>query len=245
MDKPSNFRALIAYDGSYFFGWQKTKTGPSVEEALEKALLTITGCPAGIQAASRTDRGVHALGQVVNFFLPHDVAPDKLREGLNAVVAKGISILHVERAELSFHPTLDAQAKEYHYFICNAMQQLPFHRKTSWHFPQSLDLDIMRKSAAELLGRKNFSAFTNAPAKDPWCQLERISLVELPGKRLRIELVGNRFLYKMARNLVGTLVHLGSHKLPSSIPEIFAIGKRRAAGTTAPALGLFLKEVFY
>ncbi len=245
-----NIKMVIAYDGTHYFGWQKTKTGKSIEEELMRAIKRILQEEVTLQAASRTDRGVHADAQVVNFVIKRpDVDLNLLVKGLNAVLPKDICVKSAEFVENAFHPTLNCTAKEYHYTICNAPVQLPFHRHASWHVRPQLNLDEMRKAAQTLLGQHDFAAFCNDQAlwdRNGICTLSKIALEPFDHQRLRIEIIGDHFLYKMVRNIVGTLVYVGIGKLSrEDVPTILAQKDRTKAGMTAPGHGLTLKHVFY
>jgi tRNA pseudouridine38-40 synthase len=240
---------VIAYAGTSFLGWQKTSMGPSVEETLENALFQILQHPVSLQAASRTDAGVHAQGQVVNAILEKPWDLSKLKYRLNTLLPKTISILSMEDVPIDFHPTLHTRRKHYLYQICTAAMQLPFSRETSWHFPYSLDLEAMCHAAKILLGTHDFSSFCNERAlwdRDPVCTLESILIEPFESDRIRIEITGDHFLYKMMRNLVGTLVYVGCGKIKEEeICDILTSKDRIRAGMTAPAHGLFLKNVIY
>lgn len=245
-----NIKLLISYDGTHYLGWQKTKSGKSIEEALETALSQILNEKVSLQAASRTDAGVHARGQVANFKLSKDeIDLKKLQRGLQGLLDEDISILAIEKAEDSFHPTLDNEGKEYHYFICNSPYQSPFHREYSWHFPYPIDLELLRQAASFFEGYKDFSAFCNERAqftRDPLCRMQKIEILPLEDQRLCLSIRGTRFLYKMVRNIVGTLAYIASGKIPLSALERIVESKQRAqAGITAPAHGLVLRQVFY
>lgn len=243
---PRNFKLIIAYEGTRFLGWQKTSMGPSVEAELEKALSQILQHPARLQAASRTDAGVHAEGQVINFFTEKKIPPERLQKSLNALLPKEISVLEVAPMPLSFHPTLDNRGKEYHYFACLGTSQLPFHRHFSWHFPYPVDIDAMKQAAKSLEGWYDFSAFTNEKQTDHIREIFKIEIFPLPVNRLKICVSGNRFLYKMVRNIAGTLLYVGCGKIsPEEIGNILQSQDRTRAGVTAPAHGLVLKQVFY
>lgn len=245
--KKSNIKCILAYCGTQYLGWQKTRVGPSIEGVVEEALGKILQHPVMLQAASRTDRGVHAEGQVINFF-SYPQPLKKLQQSLNALFPKDISSLSLEEAEESFHPTLDCRGKEYHYHICNCSFQSPFYQAFSWHYRIPLDLELMRQAASLLIGERDFSAFTNQrlPVEKAHRRVTRIAFHTLPDQRLRIEIEGASFLYKMVRNLVGTLVYIGSQKISlSMLPQILLSRDRRLAGMTAPAHGLCLKKVFY
>lgn len=244
----------ISYDGTRFFGWQKTKTGCSIQEELEQALAKILGRPISTEAASRTDRGVHARGQIVHFHIDLLIDAHKLKRGLNSVLPSDIRVNSVEIADFSFHATLSALSKEYWYLICNAPVQFPAHRLYSWHIHSPLDLNKMKQAALHFQGSHDFSALTNQRSDHPLTcgdaqylrTLESVSIESIEDSRLCIRLRGNRFLYKMARNIVGTLVAIGTGKLaPDGVSAILDSKDRKQAGPTAPAHGLFLMQVFY
>jgi tRNA pseudouridine38-40 synthase len=230
-------KATISYDGTRYFGWQKTITGPSIQEELQKAIARITGELVLPEAASRTDRGVHARGQVVQFALAKPPEPSLLRS-LNAVLPSDIRIR--ELTPHQFHPTLDAFGKEYHYRLSLGPVQDPTLRLYAWHFHAPLDLAKMERAAQELLGTHDFTAFANEEEKDPICTLHAITFKD----HLTIVIKGDRFLYKMVRNLIGALVYVGCGKLTSLTP-ILQSRDRKKAGITAPAHGLHLHQVFY
>jgi tRNA pseudouridine38-40 synthase len=245
-----NIQLILAYDATHFLGWQKTPLGQTIEETLENVLSQILQEKIHLQAASRTDAHVHAEGQSVNFFTHKDsISLPKLLQGINALLPPSIVVLHIEEKPLSFHPTLDNFGKEYQYFVCNSPYQLPKHRLFSWHVKPSLDLDAMKKAAGYLLGTHDFSAFCNDRPlldKDPTCTLYSIEITPFEENRFKFSIVGNRFLYRMMRNLVGTLVYVGQGKIPfEQIKEILSRKKRILAGVTAPAHGLHLTRVFY
>lgn len=246
-----NIKLIIAYRGTHFSGWQKTGSSatPSIEETLESALAQILRHKIKLQAASRTDAGVHAEGQAVNFFLQAPLPLPTLVRSLNGVLPDGIRVHCASEMPFDFHPTLDCKKKEYHYHICNAPFQLPFYKETSWHFIKPLDLEKMEEAASALLGTHDFSSFCNERSlwdRNPICTLESITITSLPHNRLKIAVIGDHFLYKMVRNIAGTLAYCGCGKLsPEEIPAILASKSRARNGVTAPACGLTLKQLFY
>jgi len=238
-----NIKLVLAYDGTAYLGWQKTDMGPSIEEELQKVLEQILQHPVKLQAASRTDAGVHAEGQVVNFFTEKNT--DRLLRGCNGLLPEDIRVLKVEEMPDRFHPTLGATGKEYHYSVCLGPTQLPFQRKFSWHFVKPVDVQKMREAAQFLIGRHDFSALTNKQQEDNYREVFRIEIDEI-SDRLKIRVAGNHFLYKMVRNIVGTLIYAGCGML--SLEEVRLLLEKRdrtAAGMTAPAHGLTLKHVKY
>lgn len=246
----SNIKLNLTYDGTRFLGWQKTKTGPSIEGSLEKALLTILQHEVILQAASRTDAGVHAIGQVVNFFTPKNIDLGKLQYSLNSLLPIEIVVNRIEIAADDFHPTLDCISKEYHYHICFGRIHLPHQRHYSWHYPKPIDIEKIRHGICLLIGQKDFSAFCNNKQSNAYEHyvryLESIEVHEEENERLLFKIKGNNFLYKMVRNLVGALVYVGTGKIAvEDLGMILEYGLRTHEGVTAPAKGLFLYRVSY
>jgi tRNA pseudouridine38-40 synthase len=244
-----NFVLRIAYEGSHYLGWQKTPTGPSIEESLQKTLEQILQIPISLQAASRTDRGVHAEEQWVNFYSDSSIDVRALHHSLNALLCPSIRVLSIHEMPFLFHPTLHALSKEYHYHLSLGPIQMPHERFFHWHVPQPLDLNAMSQACHHLLGTHDFSSFCNFRKnlnyKDKVCHLSKFTFT-LHENHLCFQIRGNRFLYKMVRNLVGTIVYVGVGKIPSdTVPFILDAGKRPTAGVTAPAHGLVLKKIYY
>lgn len=246
-----NIRLTIAYDGTNYLGWQNTKMGPSIESTLESTLSRILQEQVILQAASRTDAGVHANGQVVNFMMSKErPSLEQLHISLNCLLPKDIVVLDVSLANDSFHPTLECQSKEYHYSICFGSVQLPQLRLYSWHYPHHLDIDKMRHPAKELIGLHDFSAFCNFKKNANYDHYMRhvyaINIVEVDKDRIEVQITGNNFLYKMVRNIVGTLVYVGCGKISiDSVRDILRNKDRTQAGITAPAHGLSLYKINY
>lgn len=244
-----NIKLVVAYDGTNYFGWQKNNAGPSIEEEFEKVLSQILQRKIVLQAASRTDRGVHAAGQVLNFFLPEPPSL-KLQHSLNALLPSDIRVLTLEETEFAFHPTLDVKSKTYRYEICYHPIQLPQERFYSWHYPVSLNLHEMRKAAQMLIGTHDFTTFCNQKKnetyKDHVRTIEELLITPQENERLSITISAPHFLYKMVRNFIGTLVYVGAGKLTSdNIQEIINQKNRVLAGMTAPAHGLTLQMIRY
>lgn len=245
-----NLKLILAYDGTNYLGWQKTALGLSIENSLQNALKQIFQHEIVLQAASRTDAGVHAQGQCVNFFTHKDIDPNKLLLSVNALLPKDIRVLQVAVAHEGFHPTLDSIGKTYHYHICQGTTQLPQNRLYSWHIAKPLNLLAMKKAAIQIIGEHDFSAFCNVKNnevyQDKTRHLQNIEFLEICPNRLQIRLKGRNFLYKMARNIVGTLVYIGIGKMTSdNIISILQDKDRTKAGVSAPAHGLTLYEVHY
>ena len=246
-----NIKLIIAYEGTAYLGWQKTPMGPSIEESLEKILEMILQHKVTLQAASRTDAGVHAHGQVVNFFTEkEDLDLERLKISLNQLLSSEIVVWGVSKEKPDFHPTLGCKQKEYRYFMCSDEVQLPENRLYSWHRPQLHRISEMREAAQFFVGKRDFSALCNIRKQQHYENFVRevyaLEIEELPHKRLVLKIAGQNFLYKMVRNIVGTLVYVGMGRIaPSQISGILSSHDRTEAGITAPAHGLFLHKVHY
>jgi tRNA pseudouridine38-40 synthase len=245
-----NYVLRLAYDGTHFFGWQKTPLGFSIEEVVEKKLEQILQHRVQLQAASRTDRGVHAEDQWVNFLSSSPIETAALKRSLNALLPSTIRTLHVYQMPFDFHPTLHVLAKEYHYDLSLGSVQMPRDQLVCWHVPYPLNLDRMRSASRHLIGTHDFSSFCNfrknLDYQDTKRHIATLELEKLSEERLLIRIIGKHFLYKMVRNIVGTLVDVGKGKIdPDAIPAVLQARKRSLAGVTAPAHGLILKKIYY
>ncbi len=245
-----NLRLILAYEGSSYWGWQDAKERPSIEAVLRKPLVQILQHPIKLQAASRTDAGVHAENQVVNFFTAKEpLNLSRLHLSLNQMLPADIRVWSLEEAPLDFHPTLAAQKKTYIYRLTTAAIQLPFDRHFAWHVPAPLNFAAIQEALPLFLGKHHFGALCNAstvPLTNPYCTLYRLDVIHESAENVRIEVEGDRFLYKMVRTLVGTLIALGLGRLSlSAIRALFIHRNRAQAGMTAPAHGLCLKKVHY
>ncbi len=243
-----NIALTISYKGLRYLGFQKTKEGPSIEEELEKALLQVLQEKSILQAASRTDKGVNAKAQIINFFTEKDIDLKKLLFALNHFLPEDIRVHSAKEKPLSFHPTLHAKAKEYHYFIFLGPAPLPFYSQCSWLLPFSIDINAMKEASQKLIGFHDFSGFANkkgSKKKETEKEMFEASVIK-KSNLLTIKLKADSFLYKMARNIVGTLVYIGRAKMPvAAIDEILTKKDRSLAGITAPANGLFLHKIYY
>ncbi len=242
----TQIKLILAYEGTHYLGWQKTKEGLSIEGELEKVLTRLLQHPITLQAASRTDRGVHALYQVVGFHTPTSPNLFRLKRALHGLLPKDIALTAIEIVPDTFHPTLDATYKEYHYHLSFEEVLLPHERNFLWHYPYPLDLQKMEKSFCHFIGEKDFTSLTNDKVINPIRKVREIEIVILRPRRVFFKITGNSFLYKMVRNIVGTLVYIGLGKIDGEkIPAILQSKDRRRMGMTAPAQGLFLAKVEY
>jgi tRNA pseudouridine38-40 synthase len=240
-----NIKIILSYDGTNYLGWQKTKTGPSIEEELEKACFILLKQKFLFQAASRTDKNVHAKKQILNFFIDKEIDLNLLKYKLNCLLPKDIRILQLKEVDKNFHPTLDCIKKHYRYYICQDPFQYPHKRFYSWHIPHPLNIDKMKKASKILIGKHNFLAFSNRKEKNPIREIYEIS-IEKKDNQIIIDIIGNSFLYKMIRNIVGCLVFIGKEKIiPCHIKKILKSQNRKKIFVTASSHGLFLYDIFY
>lgn len=246
----TKYKMTIAYDGLHYSGWQIQPNGRSIQEEIEKALLTLCQAPVKIIGSGRTDAGVHALGQVAHFSLQAPIEEKKLLYGLNGLLPHDIRIKDLKQTTPDFHARFHVKRKIYHYHLHCALFQDPSTRFYSYHVRYPLDLMQLKAAIPYFTGTHNFKAFANENEKGsarhaPIKTLYALRLEEEPGG-YRLEFEGNGFLYKMVRNIVGTLLECASHKLsPETIPELFLSGARRQTMRPAPAHGLFLVRVDY
>jgi tRNA pseudouridine38-40 synthase len=238
------YKMIIAYDGTEFLGWQAQGNGRTIQERIESVLFQITQKKISITGSGRTDSGVHAEAQVAHFVLEHSSLSLK---SLNSLLPDAIRILSLEETEPDFHARFSVKEKIYCYHVTTDRVQLPNLRRFALHSTFPLDLKLMLSTLPYFLGTKNFSSFANEldPKKNPIKTLHELSLNPTEtGFTLKFR--GDGFLYKMVRNITGTLLDIGRGKIsPHSIPEIFAAQSRPFAGKTAPPHGLFLQTVLY
>ena len=246
-----NLKLIIAYDGTKYLGWQKGRTKLTIEEVMQRVVEQIVQHPIMLQAASRTDAGVHAEGQVVNFLTPKRIFDlNKFKLSLNSLLPKDIIVLKVDEMAISFHPTLDCIGKEYRYFICLGPTQLPHRRLYSWHVPYKLNQELIKQAIPMLIGTHDFSAFCKTRKNTHYSttvrEIQLLECLETEPGHLLFRIQGNHFLYRMVRNIVGTLIDIGKGKMRlDTLPHILEGGNRSIAGVTAPAHGLFLFKVCY
>lgn len=240
-----NIKITLSYDGTNYFGWQKTKFGPSIEEEIEKAFFILFKEKFQLQVASRTDKNVHAKKQIANFFIDKEIDLEFLKYKLNCLLPKDIRILNLENVALDFHPTLNCIKKHYQYNICHLPFQYPHKRFYSWHIHHILDLTKMNEAKKIFIGKHNFLAFSNRHEENPVREIYEINIMK-ENDQISINVIGNSFLYKMMRNIVGSLVEVGKGKLSiSDLKKILDSHQRKKPFVTAPAHGLFLFDLFY
>jgi tRNA pseudouridine38-40 synthase len=237
----------IEYDGSRFFGWQSQPSGGTVQDALEPALGEIAAAPVALTGAGRTDRGVHASGQVAHFDTAAERPDEAWVRGVNALLPKSVAVLWARRVPEAFHARYAARSRTYRYVLLNrAVRPALAANYVGWtHAP--LDAARMQEAARALLGEHDFSAFRSAEcqAKTPVRTLHELRVVR-GGERIDFVLRANAFLHHMVRNLVGTLVYVGNGRQPTRwAKEVLDSRDRSLAAPTFPAEGLYLESVEY
>jgi tRNA pseudouridine38-40 synthase len=243
------FKLTITYRGQDFYGWQRQDPHPTVQLALESALLKIFGKPFPVAGSGRTDRGVHALGQVASCRLPAIHPPATLLRALNFHLPPAVRVLSILREKPKFHARFSAKGKTYVYRIVNAPFLHPMEIGRAWHVPRPLDLQAVRQAARLLVGRHDFASFTSNPGYERESTVRRLHSIHIarqPGSVLKFTFAGDGFLYRMVRNLVGALVKVGHGRLAAAnLRRILAARSRANAPPTAPAEGLYLQKVRY
>ena len=247
--KLQTFKLILAYRGSDFYGWQRQDPHPTVQLALETALKKIFGKSFHVAGSGRTDRGVHALGQVASFRVPGTHPPETLLRALNFHLPPGVRVLSVRKAAAEFHARFSAKGKTYLYRIVNEPFLHPMEIGRAWHVPRPLNLQAVRLAARLFVGRHDFASFTSNPGYERESTIRRLRAIRItrkPGSVLEIAFDGDGFLYRMARNLVGALVKVGHGRLSvANLKKILAARSRSTAPPTAPPEGLYLLKVRY
>jgi tRNA pseudouridine38-40 synthase len=247
IDVAMRFKLIVEYDGTDYHGWQIQPDGPTIQGVLEDAIRRMLGESVRVAAAGRTDAGVHAAGQVVSFSLERDVASDRLLRGLNALTPRDISISAAEIVSDDFDPRRAARSRVYVYRIWNARWPSPFWRRYAWHIPRPLNVHDMAAAAAHLIGEHDFTSFQAAGCDaEHAVRYVRRSEIASADSLLTYTIEATAFLRHMVRNIVGTLVEIGSgQRAPDDIRRLLAARDRTLAGPTGPACGLCLTRVSY
>jgi tRNA pseudouridine38-40 synthase len=243
-------KLIVEYDGTDYVGWQRQPEGLSIQGLLEDALAAFEGAPVTVHGAGRTDAGVHALGQVASVAVTAAHDTNAIQRGLNAVLPLDVRVTGVTDAPEGFHARFSALAKVYEYRIVNASFVSAFQHRYAWHVPGRLDASRMHDVAAALVGTHDFAAFqgTGTTVHSTVRTIHRLAWRDGGGfdRPLALEIEGDGFLRHMIRNIVGTLVEVGSGRWPvDRMAEIMASRDRMRAGPTAPPAGLFLAAVKY
>lgn len=249
-----NIKLTLAYDGAEFHGWQIQPSVPTIQGALTDAVRKITQEPISLHGASRTDAGVHALGQVANFRTRAGLSAEEFQRALNALLPPQIRVVAAEEFGPDFHARWQALEKTYHYRIFRGRVLPPFEHRRVLHYPFPLDEEAMIRAAKCFEGEHDFSSFAASSGSEegdrdrsPVRVIYSSELHRLPEKQeLRYAIRGRSFLRYMVRKIVGTLLDVGRGRLcVEDIPKLFEMRDRTRSGPTVPPEGLYLVELKY
>ena len=240
-------RLTVEYDGTNYSGWQRQENAISVQQRLEEALYKLLRQETRVTGASRTDAGVHALGQTVHFDTGSRIPPEKYAFALNTMLPDDIRVRASRAAAEDFHARFHARGKIYRYLMWNSPHASALFRNSHAHVMYPLDVSLMDREAQAVLGTHDFRAFaaSGSVAKDTVRTIYACRVAR-SGDEVTLLVHGNGFLYNMVRILAGTLIQVGSGKLEGGAIERALAGKSRLSlGVTAPPHGLTLMRVFY
>ncbi|CAN7284260.1 tRNA pseudouridine(38-40) synthase TruA [Rhizobium sp. LjRoot98] len=244
------FRMTIEYDGSNYVGWQRQDNGPSVQGAVEKAILALTREPALIRGAGRTDSGVHARGQVAHVDLSRAWDPRTLRNALNAYLGQAgqqVSIIDAAEVPDDFDARFSALRRHYLYRIISRPSPLALEAKRAWWVSKPLDHEAMHAAAQRLVGYHDFTTFrsTHCQANSPWRTLDRLDVTR-NGDVIEIRATAQSFLHNQIRSFAGTLKMAGDGRwTPDDVRAALEAKDRKACGPVAPPDGLYFMQVDY
>lgn len=242
-----NIMLRIAYDGSRYHGYQEQPEYITVEEELRKAVEKTVKHSVKLFMAGRTDKGVHALGQTVNFYSDTTINIGNLPKVINFHLPDDISVMGAKYVDDEFHSRYSAKKKFYRYMIYRGKYRNPLYHNRAYHYPYPLDINKMTRSAQCLIGEHDFKSFMgrHAVVKDTIRNIHKIEFIE-NGDFLYIDFYGKSFLKNMVRVLVGTLMEIGTgHRDEDFMKRALMAKKRSSAGPTAPACGLYLMKIYY
>ena len=245
-----NIKAVVQYDGSRYYGFQAQldpENLPTVQEELEAAIGGLLKEETVVHSSGRTDGGVHALGQVVHFFTESMIPVDKLARAINHHLPKDIYVLSTEEVALDFHARKSALGKHYQYRVWNSDDHTVFGNQYFYHYPGKLDDELMQRACKLLEGTHNYQGFCSAGSTvKSFVRTVYYMNMRREGDWLVFDVYGKGFLYNMVRIMVGTVLDIGNgRKSIDSILMALETQNRHLAGRTAPASGLYLKNVFY
>lgn len=243
-------KAIVAYDGTNFAGYQSQPGKRTVQAEIDKALVKIHKKDTSIHsvASGRTDAGVHAYGQVIHFDTPLQLPPDRWIMAVNVLLPKDIRFVDAAYVDNNFHARFDATGKTYVYKWTLSTIQSPFERNFAVHLINwRPDVDKMQEAAKYLIGKHDFTSFCSTKtATSNRVRTVRLLQIERQGEELVMTIEGDGFLYNMVRTIAGMLLAVGiGWNTPEDIGEILAMKDRKKAGKTAPAHGLYLQSVTY
>lgn len=240
-------KLVLHYDGTAYHGWQKQPGMPTIQATVERAIETLCGCAVSLTGSSRTDAGVHALGQAAHFDLDSPVPTENMARALNNLLPEDIVVAEAAEVSASFDAISSTKSKWYRYTICTAAVRPVQQVRYCWHRPASLNIEAMSLASARLVGTQDFKSFA-AAADVRESSVRTVLRCEVSEKNddIFVDVAATGFLYNMVRNIVGTLVEVGRGRWqPEDIDLILAAKNRAAAGPIAPACGLCLMNIEY
>ena len=245
-------RARVAYLGVDFHGFAENPGVTSVAGEINKAITLVAGEPVSVTCAGRTDKGVHAVGQVVSFDIPDHISLERLALSVNSQCGPSVLITDLEIVDKNFDARFSAVSRTYSYRILNGRDLDPFLTDRAWHISDELDVDSMQKASSYLIGEHDFSSFCKKPklkSGDTVSLVRHVNSAEwnsISETDLFFEICASSFCHQMVRSIVGTLVDVGLGKIPcDDMPRIITLSDRQAAGRIAPPHGLTLLSVKY
>ncbi len=242
-----NIKLIIEYDGTNYNGWQSQMNGTAIQDIVEGALFQLTGEKVKLTGSGRTDSGVHAYGQVANFFSTSSIPAEKFSFALNTILPKDIIIKKSLEVGSEFHARFSAKGKKYRYLIYNSTHPSALLRNRTFHVFYNLNIAAMKEASSHFIGTYNFEGFMakGSQVKNTVRTIWETSL-EKRDEIIQIEITGDGFLYNMVRIIVGTLIDVGIGRIKTQdISNIIRSCDRKLAGRTAPPQGLYLVEVYY
>ena len=240
-------KLVVAYEGTNYCGWQIQPNGITIEQVLNETLSSLLGEEITVTGASRTDAGVHSLGNVAVFETHTKMPAEKISFALNQRLPEDIVVQESCQVPEDFHPRFSKSRKTYEYRILNCRFRQPLERRTSYFYHYPLDVSAMQKAAAYLVGEHDFTSFASVHAQtNSYVRMIYALDVVREGDMIRIRVQGNGFLYNMVRIIAGTLIQVGAGiKKPEDMESILAGKDRELAGPTAPAHGLTMIGLEY
>ncbi|MBD1148093.1 tRNA pseudouridine(38-40) synthase TruA [Pelagibacterales bacterium SAG-MED31] len=242
-----NYKIVIEYDGTNFVGWQQQVNGHSIQAAIQQALVKLSSEKVTIFGAGRTDAGVHAYGQVASFTLSKKIDTYVIRDGLNQYLRpQPIAVQNAEIVDDDFHARFSAKKRWYEYKIINRRPPLTIDANRAWCVYKNLDIEKMKSESSSFLGKNDLNAFRSSHCQSK-NSIKTIDSVFIKNKdeHIIIEVSAKSFLHSQVRIMVGTLVDIAKSNINKTVLDIINSKNRESAGQTAPAHGLYLKEIEY
>lgn len=242
-----SIKITVEYNGSLFSGWQKQKGKRTVQQELENAFFVLTNEKVSVEGSGRTDKGVHALGQVATVQLENKMPLANMKYALNNLLPGDIVVKKVENAPADFHARFSAKEKTYRYVVLVGGEKSAIENALVGYYPYEVNLEKMKSVSQFLVGKHNFKGFCSANTQVSNFEREIYAIdISKKGRRIVFEVTGNGFLYNMVRIIVGTLLEVGAERIDEErVKKALQTGERKYAGKTMQPNGLYLKKVLY